>query len=274
MLAYQTDLCQLADFLLDDGIKSWSAVKREHLHNFLDHCLDLQREASTIARKLVSIKVFFRWMFQEKLVPGNITEVMDSPRASRSLPHYLTEVEVKKLLNLHKGNTDPLLVRNRLILEMLYASGLRVSELADLQRSQIDIDRHVFRVTGKGSKTRLVPFGTPAEKALKNYLENDRPELQSDKDIDTLLLSKNGNKLTRARIWQIVKEMALEAGIGKHLHPHMLRHSFASHLLSHGADLRTIQEMLGHADIATTQIYTHIDEDRLKDVHRKFHPRS
>ena len=156
---------------------------------------------------------------------------------------------------------------------MLYASGLRVSELADLKINDIDFERSVFRVTGKGNKTRLVPFGKPAQQQMKYYMELARPQL-TKLTIEELLLSNNGRRLTRARIWQLVKESAVLAGIQKELHPHMLRHSFASHLRSHGADLRTIQEMLGHADIATTQIYTHVDEDRLRNIHNQIHPRS
>ncbi len=271
--AYGTDLRQLAVFLDDQGIKDWTVVSRDDLLDFLDTCLEDEQEATTIARKLVSMKVFYRFLHQERMIVANITEVMDSPRRRLHLPHYLTETEVTALLN-NKAR-DPLKRRNHLILELLYASGLRVSELTGLQVQAIDFERRVFRVIGKRNKTRLVPFGKPALHQLRFYLDKSRPQLLTgDVDPPELLLSKNGRALTRARIWQLVKESALEAGIGKHLYPHMLRHSFASHLLSHGADLRTIQEMLGHADIATTQIYTHIDQDRLIDIHKRFHPRS
>ncbi len=274
LTAYETDLKQLAAFLTEAGRTSWTQVSRDDLHDFLDHALDMQQESTTIARKMVTLKIFFRWLFQERLLQQDVTEVMDSPRTRRSLPHYLTEKEVGALLELYRKSKDLLDRRNHLIVEILYASGLRVSELVTLTVEQIQFDQNVFRVTGKGSKTRLVPFGTPAHEQLKYYLEEVRPQLASDTQAYAeLLLSKNGRPLTRARIWQVLKQMALAAGIGKELHPHMLRHSFASHLLSHGADLRTIQEMLGHADISTTQIYTHIDEDRLVDIHRQFHPR-
>ncbi len=273
--AYETDLKQLAAFLTEAGHASWDAVSREDLHDFLDHALDLQQEASTLARKMVSFKVFFRWMFQERMIGQDVTEVMDSPRPRRSLPHYLTEREVQDLLKLHRKANDPLDRRNHLIIELLYASGLRVSELCGLTIEQVLLDQKVFRVTGKGNKTRLVPFGKPAREQLEFYFDNIRPQLASEAHVcQEVLLSKTGRPLTRARIWQVVQELALKAGIGKSLHPHMLRHSFASHLLSHGADLRTIQEMLGHADIATTQIYTHVDEDRLIDIHKRFHPRA
>jgi integrase/recombinase XerD len=275
LTAYGNDLRQLTQSLVGRGRASWVDVTRDDVLAFLDQVLDQRRESSTIARKLVSCRVFFRWLYRERHIPRDVLEVMDSPRAHRSLPHYLTEAEVERLLALNRNSDQPLPRRNQLILEILYASGLRVSELVGLQTAAIDFDRKVFRVTGKGSKTRLVPFGTPAHDQLRHYLDQVRPALaRPDQPCVELLLSKTGRPLTRARLWQVVEQCATAAGIGKHLYPHMLRHSFASHLLSHGADLRTIQEMLGHADIATTQIYTHVDEDRLVDIHRQFHPRA
>ena len=273
--AYVTDLSQLVELLESKGLKTWDDVQRSHIYDFLDEAHEQDLESSTIARKLVSIKVFFRWMFQERFISKNVTEVMDSPRNGRSLPHYLSEREVNDLLDLNRKKRDPLKRRNHLIFELLYSSGLRVSELTNLTTNEIDFDRSVFRVTGKGNKTRIVPFGKPAMHQLDYYLEKVRPELVNEMyNSPELLLSKNGKALTRARVWQIVNECALEAGIGKRIYPHMLRHSFASHLLSNGADLRTIQELLGHADISTTQIYTHVDEDRLRQIHKTFHPRA
>ncbi len=272
--AYGNDLNQLAGFLEGRGGTSWNGVSRDEIHDFLDFTHGLGRETATIARKIMSCKVFFRWLHREGLVDSDITEVMDSPRAGRSLPHYLTEAEVDRLLALNHDAKELLKRRDQAILELLYASGLRVSELVTLTVQQIDFDQDVCRVTGKGNKTRLVPFGVPARKGIEHYLNEVRPKLlRNGVNPAEVFLSNNGRPLTRARIWQMVQAVAVAAGIGKRLYPHMLRHSFASHLLSHGADLRTIQEMLGHADIATTQIYTHVDEDRLVDIHRRFHPR-
>ncbi len=274
IIAYGTDLRQLADFLHGQGTVAWESVVRDDLLDFLDDLLDRLQEPASIARKTVSFKIFFRWMHQERLLTKNVTEVMDSPRKRLCLPHFLTEPEVDALLNLYNKARDPLKRRNHLILELLYSSGLRVSELAALAINDVDFDKRAFRVTGKRNKTRVVPFGEPAKHQLEYYLEQSRPQLVRDPGVCEILLSKNGRVLTRARVWQVIKECTLRAGISKNVYPHMLRHSFASHLLGHGADLRTIQEMLGHVDIATTQIYTHVDERRLRDAHKNFHPRA
>lgn len=274
LTAYGTDLEQLAAFLLARDIASWESVSRDDLLDFMDDLVETLHEPSSIARKTVSFKVLFRWMHRERMIPNNVTEVMDSPRKRLCLPHFLTEREVDALLNLYNKARDPLKRRNHLILELLYSSGLRVSELAAMAINDVNFDKRVFRVTGKRNKTRLVPFGEPAKHQLEYYLAQSRPELVRDPGVDQVLLSKNGRPLTRARVWQVVKECTMLAGIAKNVFPHMLRHSFASHLLSHGADLRTIQEMLGHADIATTQIYTHIDERRIIEAHKNFHPRA
>ena len=273
-IAYGTDLRQLATYLQNKGITDWNDVSRDNLLDFLDELLELDRESTSISRKTVSFKVLFRWMHQERLLKKNVTEIMDSPKKRLCLPHFLTEREVDALLTIYHKARDPLKRRNHLILELLYSSGVRVSELAALNVTDVDFDKLTFRVTGKRNKTRLVPFGERAETQLLHYLECNRPRLIRDPGIANVLLSNNGKPLTRARIWQIVQECARTAGIRKKVYPHVLRHSFASHLLNHGADLRVIQEMLGHADIATTQIYTHVDERRLRDAHRNFHPRA
>jgi len=275
LAAYGLDLRQLVAFLTARGRTDWSAVSRDDVLAYLDEVHGQGRESATLARKLVSAKVFCRWLARERQVPRDVLAVLNSPRAHRRLPAYLTEAEVERLLALHRDRSEPLPCRDRLVLEVLYASGLRVSELASLPTAAIDFERRVFRVTGKGQKTRLVPFGEPAAAALRHYLEQVRPQLaRAERPCAELLLTKTGRPLSRLRLWQIVEQSAKAAGIGKHLHPHLLRHSFASHLLSHGADLRTIQELLGHADIATTQIYTHVDEARLAGIHRRFHPRA
>ena len=240
----------------------------------------LQRTPSSLTAKrfrslLSAIRLLFRFLHNEGLLEQTVTDVMDSPKLWMLLPDFLSEAEVTALLQAFDSRSeDPLEVRNRTILEVLYASGLRVSEVASLPLDAVDYDTEMVRVVGKGSKTRLVPIGKPALRALRQYLAEIRPILAEKNPRATqIFLSNNGKRLDRERIWGIVKEAALLAGISKNVHPHTLRHSFASHLLARGADLRVIQEMLGHSDIGTTEIYTHVDQDRLTAIHRKFHPR-
>ena len=234
-------------------------------------------ETSSIARHLVSLKVFFRFLAQEDLIEVNVAEVMDSPRLWKILPDFLSESEIGKLLNsFSTRRDDPLEFRNRVILELLYSSGLRASEAATLPLRAVDFENELIRVEGKGSKVRVVPVGKPALRLLKKYISEVRPELAGEKGAfqSALFLSNHGRPLDRERVWQVVKIAAERSGITKNIYPHMLRHSFASHLLSNGADLRAIQEMLGHSDISTTQIYARMNNRRIKDVYSKSHPRA
>ena len=273
--AYISDLRDFSCFLNNKGIHSFTAVKRDSIIAYLGDCRTAGMETSSIARRLVSIKVLFRYLFQERLIDNDITDVMDSPKLWRLLPDFLSAEEVESLLQVFpQTGKDPLTFRNRTILEVMYACGLRVSEVANLQCSGLLQDQKILRVTGKGDRERIVPIGRTAFNLLLRYLDEIRPKLIKNKAETVIFLSKNGKPLNRERIWAIVKQAARMAGIFKNIHPHTLRHSFASHLLENGADLRIIQEMLGHADISTTQIYTHIDQKRLLSVHKKFHPRS
>ena len=273
--AYRSDLEDFSDWLKEQGKNSYSEVSRDDIIDFLGARKEQEMEPSSLARRLVAIKVFFRYLAQEKFIPDNITSVMDSPKLGRILPEFITAVEVDALMNVWSlEDRDFLAIRNRAILELMYACGLRVSEVAALNVSSVNLDDRVIRVVGKGSKERIVPVGHLALRALGRYLKEARPYLLKSPDEPTLFLSRLGRRLDRERIWGIIKETARLAGINKNVHPHTLRHSFASHLLENGADLRVIQEMLGHADIATTQIYTHIDQRRLLEVQRKFHPRA
>ncbi len=273
--AYRSDLEDFSDWLKEQGKNSYSEVSRDDIIDFLGARKEQEMEPSSLARRLVAIKVFFRYLAQEKFIPDNITSVMDSPKLGHILPEFITAVEVDALMNVWSlEDRDFLAIRNRAILELMYACGLRVSEVAALNVSSVNLDDRVIRVVGKGSKERIVPVGHLALRALGRYLKEARPYLLKSPDEPTLFLSRLGRRLDRERIWGIIKETARLAGITKNVHPHTLRHSFASHLLENGADLRVIQEMLGHADIATTQIYTHIDQRRLLEVQRKFHPRA
>ena len=254
---------------------SWREVDRDLVLDYLDGEREKGMQTATLARRLVSIKMFFRFLHEEGLIPEDFTAVMDSPKLWRILPDFLSEREVDALLAAYPNSAKfPLEMRNRAILELLYASGLRVSEAAKLPLTGVDFDNELLRVVGKGSKTRIVPVGKTALRTLRRYLEEVRPQLAEKNPLcGCVFLSKSGRPLNREWIWNMVKTAAERAGIRKNVHPHTLRHSFASHLLAHGADLRVIQEMLGHADISTTEIYTHVDRSRLVAVHRKFHPR-
>lgn len=273
--SYRFDLVNAAEFFLAAGRRNWAELTRDDLLDYLDALRTDGMECTTITRHLVSLKMLFRFLTAEEIVPVDITLVMDSPRLWNVLPEFLTVSEVGKLLNAYSINGDAYEVRNRTILEILYSSGLRASELVALTVSSIDFDEEFIRVTGKGNKTRMVPIGKPALRMLQFYLDTARNQFLGEEGERSALifLSRNGRKLDRERIWQLVREAALRAGITRSIHPHTLRHSFASHLLANGADLRMIQDMLGHANIATTEVYTHVDTSRLASIHRQFHPR-
>jgi integrase/recombinase XerD len=229
--------------------------------------------ASSIKLVVVALKIFFRFLTTKGVMERDPTEALALPRIERYLPETLNELQVEQFLE--KIDTKAVHgLRDRAMIELLYASGLRISELANARLENFNFEERVVRVTGKGNKTRLVPVGRKACEALRAYLSAERPKLVKPRSSSEIFLSERGTKLTTARIWQIVKKHAKRAGLEKNIYPHLLRHSFATHLLSNGADLRIIQEMLGHADISTTQVYTHVDQQRLKAIHRQFHPRA
>jgi integrase/recombinase XerD len=254
------------------GITDAVAVTLAHLHDFLAHRKRLGLAAASIKLEVVALKIFFRWLAARGLIAHDPAEVLPLPRIERLLPETLNAPDVGRLLAGADVNA-PLGLRDRAMLELLYASGLRASELTGARLENLDLDGGVIRVTGKGSKTRLVPVGSKARDAIREYLEMERPRLVSKRTGSHVFLARHGTALTPARLLQIVKTTAKRAGIDLRVYPHLLRHSFATHLLGGGADLRIIQELLGHADISTTQIYTHVEQGRLKSIHRKFHPR-
>ncbi len=229
--------------------------------------------ASSIKLIVVALKIFFRFATGQGFVAKDPTDSLMLPRIERYLPETLNELQVEQLLE-SVDEKAPLGLRDRAMLELLYASGLRISELAGAKLEDLNLEEGVVRVTGKGNKTRLVPVGRKACAALAVYLERERPRLVRRRSGSEVFLSNRGGRLTTVRIWQIVKAVARRSGLEANVYPHLLRHSFATHLLGNGADLRIIQEMLGHADISTTQVYTHVDQQRLKAVHHKFHPRA
>jgi len=248
------------------------AVEFVHLTEYLAHRKKGGLAAASIKIIVVALKIFFRFLLQRRHIERDIAEVLPLPRIERYLPETLNEAELEQLLESIPLD-QPLGLRDRAIIELLYASGLRVSELTKARLEHLHLDEKVIRVTGKGNKTRLVPLGGKARDAVDVYLRKERPLYVKRRTGSEIFLSVRGSALTTVRCWQIVKERAKFAGLEQNVYPHLLRHSFATHLLGNGADLRIIQEMLGHADISTTQIYTHVDQHRLKAVHHKFHPR-
>ena len=271
--AYGSDMELFIRYLESLHIDEWEEVRRDDIADFLEADPDHRMEPTTIARRLVSIKVFFRYLVEEQIVKYDITDIMEGPRKRLQLPGFLTEQEVDRLIAAFTGN-DILTIRNRAIIEVLYASGLRASEITRLRLDKVEFNENYLRVIGKRDKERVVPFGREASGCMTAYLRGARPKLDKSGKALEFFLSRTGKALTRERIWMIVTEAARIAGIDKEIYPHMLRHSFATHLLSHGADLRVIQEMLGHADISTTQIYTHMDSSRFANAHQQFHPRA
>ena len=229
--------------------------------------------AASIKLIVVALKIFFRFLVSRGILTRDPTEALALPRIERYLPETLNELQVEQLIDSIETKA-PLGLRDRAIVELLYASGLRISELANARLENFNAEERIVRITGKGNKMRLVPVGRKACEALAAYLSSERPTLVKRRSGSEIFLSARGGKLTTARIWQVVKKHARHSGLEKNIYPHLLRHSFATHLLGNGADLRIIQEMLGHADISTTQIYTHVDQHRLKAVHRQFHPRA
>ena len=221
---------------------------------------------------VVAIKVFFRFLRIRSLVGNDPAELLPLPRLVRYLPETMNQVEVKRLLETDLSDR-PFPLRDRAIMELFYSSGLRISELMGARLENLNLKERILRVIGKGSKTRIVPVGCAACEAIDQYLVRERVTLVGKKTGNEIFLSRHGKKLTTQRIWQIVKEIAASAGAEINVYPHLLRHSFATHLLANGADLRIIQELLGHADISTTQIYTHVDQSRLLAIHKKYHPR-
>ena len=221
---------------------------------------------------VVALKIFFRFLKMRSMTEKDPAELLTLPRLTRFLPETLNQVQVNRLLEVNiQGRPFPL--RDRAILELFYASGLRISELTGARLENLNLQERIIRVVGKGSKTRLVPIGRIACDAIDQYLTQERVHLIGRKTGSEVFLSRHGKKLTTQRVWQIIKEIAASAGFDTNVYPHLLRHSFATHLLANGADLRVIQELLGHADISTTQIYTHVDQSHLKAIHKQFHPR-
>ncbi len=268
---YKADLLDYFGFLRLKKIDSLTSVDKHVLRDYLQHLMEQGTVKASIARKLSAIRSFYRYLLREHMIAASPVAETSSPKLDKRLPSFLTTDEVTRLLespdlSLPKGRRD------RAILELLYAAGLRVSELARLNIEQVNLSTREIRVWGKGAKERMVLMGEPAADALSAYLKQGRPELAGEKKTGAVFLNRDGGRLTERSVQYILQEYASRAGIGKRVHPHMLRHTFATHMLDGGADLRVVQHLLGHADLSTTQIYTHISKQRAKKVYLAAHP--
>ena len=271
--SYRNDITSLINFLDSYKISDPSLIDHKLLNKFFADLQEVGLSNTSAARYYSSIKGFFSYLFSNKYIEVNPVEKVLPPKLSKSLPSVLTVEEIDSVLS-EPDVKEKLGLRDKGILEVLYACGLRVSELIEMKISDLFFEEEIVRVFGKGSKERLVPIGRSAVKWTQKYLAESRPLLMKKaKSGNIVFLNNRGTKLSRMGLWKIVDRYVKEAGIQKEVHPHTFRHSFATHLLEGGADLRAVQEMLGHADISTTQIYTHIDRDYIKQVHKQFHPR-
>jgi integrase/recombinase XerD len=271
--AYQRDLRGFLDMLDDRDIVSTTALTPALIREYLIRLSERKLALSSIARHLVSIRMFVRYLFIMQIVREDIGSHLDTPKKWQKLPRTLAVSQVEAMLAAPQPG-DPFYSRDRAILELLYATGLRVSELAGLRVGDVNLNVGYVRCFGKGGKERVVPVGSHAIDAVGEYLRHLRPTLAALTDqANSLFLSRSGKAMDRTNIWRLVQRYALESGVGIHVGPHTLRHCFATHLLEGGADLRVIQELLGHSDVATTQIYAHVDSSRLRSIHERFHPR-
>ncbi len=272
--SYAADLSDFLDFLEDQGLKSPAEIKAPHLLLYLSSLRKRGLAEETIARRLSSLRGFFKFLVLEHGLAENPLLLVEGPKPGRKLPVVLSVEEVKRLLEAPEGK-NAIGLRDQTMLELVYSSGLRVSELVGLRLFDLNLEVGFVRVKGKGGKERLVPMGEMARDRLRKYLLYGRPKLlRPGTDVPEVFLNRRGKPLTRQRFWQILKKYALKAGLDpERISPHVLRHSFATHLLEGGADLRTVQALLGHASLATTQIYTHVQAETLRRIHARYHPR-
>ena len=276
LASYRLDLTRYLQFLESVDVTAPDKISGDHVSRFLGRLHDQNLSPRSISRCISALRGFHKYLVIDGITHHNPTESIAPPKLGRSLPGVLTQPEVEAILQQPRsGPRDRrnLWIRDRAILEVLYATGIRVSELITLRQSDIQPSQEVIRVFGKGSKERVVPIGKSALRWLERYGAECRSHLVRGSAGDAVFLNARGSPLTRMAIWKIVQTYAARAGVGRAVHPHTFRHSFATHLLEGGADLRAVQEMLGHSDISTTQVYTHIDREYLKEVHRTFHPR-
>jgi len=270
--AYRQDLLGLAKWSAAGNAKTLDSLQRNELYRYMSLRVTEGSKSRSIARWLSSVRRFYQYLLRENILKDDPSALLESPKLGRALPSTLSESEVENLLSC--PDTDELLgFRDRSMLELLYATGLRVSELVEMDLVALSLSHGVVRVIGKGNKERLVPMGEEAVYWLQEYIQKVRPNILNSRQTNKLFVTKRGDGMTRQAFWYIIKKYALAAGIKTKLSPHVLRHAFATHLLNHGADLRVVQMLLGHTDLSTTQIYTHIARQRLKSLHAEHHPR-
>ncbi|WP_349407643.1 site-specific tyrosine recombinase XerD [Pseudalkalibacillus sp. SCS-8] len=272
--SYKRDLRQYTTFLHKElNHQEYDTIRRNDIMQYLYHMKDAGKAPSTIARTVAAIRSFHQFLIREKVTDQDPSVHIETPKTEKRLPKILSTSEVDRLMEAPETKT-PFGIRDRAMIELLYATGIRVSEMIQLDLSDAHLTMGFIQCHGKGGKERIVPIGRIAGEALKTYIEEARGKLLKRKTSEALFLNHHGNRLSRQGFWKILKKLALQAKIEKELTPHTLRHSFATHLLENGADLRAVQELLGHVDISTTQIYTHVTKTRLKDVYSTYHPRA
>ena len=272
LMAYERDLKRYTQYLNSHSVGSANQVSRESITQYMFDQKKRKLATPSICRSLAAIKMFHRFLVREGKSRVDPTQLLETPKMWKRVPVVMSSAEMEAVIAAAKGRGWQAR-RDHAILELMYASGLRVTELVDLRVDSVNYEVGYLRCRGKGSKERLIPVGKKAREALEVYVRTVRPRLAKGQVNDILFLSRFGKRLSRQSVWKIIKRCARQAKITKDIKPHTLRHTFATHLLEHGADLRSVQEMLGHADISTTQIYTHVDRERLKSVHKQFHPR-
>ncbi|MBU6079576.1 MULTISPECIES: site-specific tyrosine recombinase XerD [Allobacillus] len=271
--SYERDLKQYQFFLENEyTIHQVKQIERPHIKHFLLSLKEQDKSTASISRMISTIRSFHHFLIYERLAEHDPSLHIETPKKERMLPKVLSSQEVESLLDIQ--GDSPFDLRNKAMLEMLYATGLRISELLSLELDDLHLTMGFVRITGKGGKERIVPLGKHAQEAIEGYVEMARSQLEKKNQSDALFLNHHGNPMSRQGFWKVLKGIVLKKGIQKDVSPHMLRHSFATHLLENGADLRAVQEMLGHSDISTTQIYTHVTKTRLKDIYHTYHPRA
>jgi len=277
IVAYRNDLAQLVAFLATDKQMEkpldWKKVNRDTIIDYILHLREREYASSTVARKSAAVKSFFHFLFQTGVLSDDPTATLESPRVKKRLPRSASPEDIEELLTAPRGD-GPKALRDRALLELLYATGMRVTELISLDLEGVDLDTGTVRCYGKGAKERLVPIHSRAVEALRRYLDKGRSQFLRDDGEKALFLNPRGQRLTRQGLWLIVKQYVEQAGLGSVITPHTLRHSFATHMLNRGANLRNVQHLLGHASLATTQVYTRVSGERLREVYNEAHPRA
>jgi integrase/recombinase XerD len=272
IISYREDMSAYIEFLKGLHIDNFSLTKKNDITDFMLFQKDKGLASNSVARRLAAIKTFYRFLVRERVLKADPSSLIDSPKLWKKIPDTLSANEVDALLSA-PNIRDKQGIRDRAILETLYATGMRVSEATNLKKDNVNLDVGFLRCIGKGSKERIIPLGKKAIASINRYIDPVRKEQLKDEESEFLFLNRFGKKLSRQSLWKLLKRYAKEARIKKSIKPHILRHSFATHLLERGADLRSVQEMLGHANISTTQIYTHVSKERLKAIHKMYHPR-